>query len=46
MSNFNSNSPGIRKESYKPYTKLTSFFVKPGARSQSEPGGPSSIRKV
>lgn len=30
----------------KPAAKLASFFVKPGVRSQSEPGGPSSIRKV
>ena len=45
MSNFNSNSPGIRKDALKPPTKLASFFVKPGVRSQSEPGGPASIRK-
>jgi hypothetical protein len=46
MSNFNSNSPGIRKDIMKPTTKLASFFVKSGVRSQSEPGGPTSIRKV
>lgn len=46
MSNFNSNVHGIRKEVAKPVAKLASFFAKPALRSQSEPNGPSSIRKV
>ena len=45
MSKYSSNSPGIHKDNLKPPAKLASFFVKPGIRSQSEPGGPSSIRK-
>lgn len=45
MSNFNSYSPGVRKDAVKPTGKLVSFFVQPGPRSQSESGGTTSIRK-
>ena len=46
MSNFSSNSPGALRKDVKPQQKLASFFIKPGIRSQSEPGGPGSIRRV
>ena len=45
MSNANSYSPGVRKETNKPAGKLVSFFVQPGPRSHSESGGTSSLRK-
>ena len=45
MSNFNSNNPGTFRKDTKPTPKLGSFFGKAGGKTQTEYGGPGSIRK-